>query len=246
MKSLAGRRILITRPQGQNSALAKLLRERGAQPVELPLFAIEPHGSTAANAAVLNAARDWTGWLFTSANAVRAAAGLDPGSWAPGWAIGAATARELGALGHPPTTAPEGDHTSEALLAHPALQQLDGTRFLLCTGVGGRDLIETTLRARGAQVQRLDLYRRVPVDHAPDQGRAAVAVVDAIVCTSGEGVQRLYALTPADLRPQLLSRVLVVPSVRVVELARRQGFADAHAAPRASDEDWVNTLALWL
>lgn len=245
MSALAGRCILITRPRGQNAGLAKLLEDRGALPVELPLFAIEPCGSPLAQAAVMDEARDADGWVFTSANAVHAAARLNPRSWPRTWAIGKATADALRALGQSPTEPFEGNYTSEALLAHPALQQANA-RFLLCTGRGGRTLIESSLRSRGATVERLDLYQRVAIPHTEAQVEEALTRVNAIVCTSGEGVERLQALTPANLMAHLHTRVLVVPSVRVVELARRRGFQAVHAAPRASDEDWVNTLALWL
>lgn len=243
VNSLLGRRILITRPRGQNAALAGLLESRGAIPIELPLFSIEQHGAASVQRDVLRAARDWTGWIFTSVNAVRCAAELDQGQWPTVFAIGNATAQVLRERGHGEVQLRPAGSTSETLLEHPALQNVSEGKFLLCTGAGGRDVIESGLRARGALVERLELYRRASIDYPVAQIEQALRLADAIVCTSGEGVERLHALAPPSLHAQLHSRLLVVPSVRVVELARRLGFVAAHAPAHASDEDWVTYLA---
>lgn len=239
---LRGYRVLCTRPAAQGEALAALLREHGAEPVELPLFRIEPHGDTSAQAQFMDAARTWNGWIFTSANAALRATALDQGPWPTLFAIGAATARSLAVQGRPGALCSAEGSTSEALLDHPALRAASGQRFLLCTGVGGRDVIETALSARGAQVERLELYARVPVEHSTAEVLRALESVDAILCTSGESVERLHALAPAAARATLLSRLLVVPSQRVLELARRLGFLTVRAPAQTSDEALVACL----
>src|SRR3970282_1048852 len=69
---LCGKRVLATRPRRQASALARLLAEEGAVPVELPAIEIEPSYDEAAVGAALEAlsggAYAWA--VFTSANAV--------------------------------------------------------------------------------------------------------------------------------------------------------------------------------
>lgn len=239
---LRGRRVLSTRPAAQGQALVARLRALGAIPVELPLFRIEPQGDDAVQARRLDAARAWSGWIFTSANAVRRAAQLDQGRWPALFAIGAATAHTLAELGHPGAQTAESGSNSEALLDHPALRAPLGLQFLLCTGVGGRGLIEAELAARGAQVERLELYRRVPLTYTAEEVAHAIGNVDAILCTSGENLERLHALAPADALALLRSRVLVVPSPRVLELARRLGFLSVLAPPQTSDEAWVACL----
>lgn len=241
--ALAGRCILVTRPVAQAGHLEHLLRAAGADPLALPLFRIEPTAAREAHSAALAAARHWDGWLFTSVNAARLAAALDAGPWPPLYAIGSATAHALAALGHPGAReAPQGS-TSEDLLRHEALREVRGARFLVVTGEGGRDLLGQTLRDRGARVQRLELYRRAPIDHSPDTLRGALQQVDAIICTSGQGVERLQQLTPADARGLLYARMLVVPSPRVLELARRLGFSDVRAPAAMSDEALVGCLS---
>lgn len=238
----SGLRVLITRPAAQSAGIEALLRQRGAEPLSLPLFEIQPVQDDDAHRHTIESARRWNGWLFTSVNAAREAARLDTGDWPTLYAIGQATANALAALGHPGAHhAPTGS-SSEDLLAHPALQQVQGQRFLICTGEGGRDTLATGLRARGADTHRLELYRRVPVDHPAAAVRTAVESCDAIICTSGEGLGRLRALLPDELLAHAQSRLLVVPSPRVLELARRLGFAEVRAPQRTSDEALVDCL----
>ncbi|MDP2675784.1 MAG: uroporphyrinogen-III C-methyltransferase [Dehalococcoidia bacterium] len=71
-RPLFGKRVLITRTRRQASALARLLAEEGAVPVELPAIEIEPSFDEATVGAALEAlsggAYAWA--VFTSANAV--------------------------------------------------------------------------------------------------------------------------------------------------------------------------------
>lgn len=242
MRALAGRRVLLTRPAQQIEALAQAIRTRGAIPVELPLFGIEPQGDAHAHRLVLDRARDFDGWIFTSANAARLAAALDAGPWPALFAIGAATARALAAAGHRLAQMPVRGSDSEALLDLPVMSEPGGKRFLLLTGVGGRGLIDATLRSRGARIERIELYRRAAIDHAEPTVRAALQDLDAAICTSGEGLERLLALTPVDLHGALRALVLVAPSPRVLELARRLGFVSVSAPVQISDEALVQCL----
>lgn len=234
--------MLSTRPAAQGHTLVALLGERGAIASELPLFRIAPAGDPTAQRAQLASARSASAWIFTSANAARCTAALDAGSWPSLLAIGAATARTLAELGHPDAQFPDMGSDSEALLALPALRAPQGKHFLLCTGVGGRGLIETELAARGAQVERVELYRREPVNYTADIVTQALHNLDALVCTSAESLDRLRAITPDPVLPALLSRLLVVPSVRVLELAGRLGFTAVRAPVQTSDEALIACL----
>ena len=219
-----------------------LLSARGAQPISMPLFDVEALPDTELLQLKLREARDHAGWIFTSANAARLAADLIEGPWPRQFAIGAATATALRTHGHGPAElAPQGS-TSEALLDHPALQNVRGQRFLICTGANGRVELEQTLRERGAQVERVELYRRVPRPYSPNQVGTVLQQIDAILCTSGENLERLHQLVPAAQHRQLLTRVLVLPSPRVLELARRLGFEAIFAPDHTSDEAFVHCL----
>ena len=244
---LSGLRIIVTRPDLQAGTLRLLLEAQGAQAARLPLYAVEASGDDAATRATLDAHRDDAGWIFTSANAVRYAAEIDiaDARWPPLYAIGAATAAALDAAGHPGAAVPEEPASSETLLALEGLQQIDGQRFLLITGENGRELIAPTLQARGATVDTLTLYRRRPVEHEPERIESELAIADAIVITSGQTLDRLWALTPEPMRPLLRALQLIVPSARIREQALALGFADPLLPEAVSDEAIVRCLCQW-
>jgi uroporphyrinogen-III synthase len=239
----AGLRVLVTRPAAQSGPIEQRLRDRGMSPVSLPLFEIVPCGVDATHRARLIEARSWDGWIFTSVNAARRAIALaPPTAWPRLFAIGDATARTLAEAGHAPVHIPPHGSTSEDLLEVPDLQSVHGHRLLICTGEGGRDALAPELRRRGAYVDRLDLYRRVAVEHSERRVRDLVEPCDAVICTSGDGLVRLHALLPEDLRARLAGRLLVVPSQRVLELARRLGFTEVRTSSKTSDEALVDCL----
>lgn len=242
---LAGLRVLVTRPAAQAAGLRDRLLAAGALPQLLPLLRIAPPADPEAAAQQLRAARDAAFWLFTSANAVQAAARLGPQGWPPTLiAIGGGTAAALAKLGYS-ALAPEGAD-SETLLAWPRLQAVAGEELLIVTGEGGRGLLAQTLAERGAQVRVARCYRREPVPHDPQTVVAALAAVDIALLTSGEALEQLLALTPEAERPRLWSLPLVVPSARVVELARRLGFRAALRVPDAvSDAAYLACLLRW-
>jgi uroporphyrinogen-III synthase len=220
---LASVRVLVTRPAHQAENLCRLIEAEGGTVVRLPLLTIEPGAQGAEARKRLAEPRDL--WIFTSANAVRHAQPLAAGAWpARLAAIGPATATAIAAAGHAAAATPLSGNTSEALLALPDLQSLQGTRILLVTGEGGRDLLERELAARGASVERAEVYRRVPLPYPPEAVASALRKSDVIVITSGESLEHLVRLTPEGSRTSLLKKPLVVPGVRVVEKARELGF----------------------
>ena len=221
--ALAGVRVLVTRPAHQAENLCRLIEAEGGTVLRLPLLAIEPGTQGAEARKRLAAGHDL--WIFTSANAVRHAQPLVAGAWpARLAAIGPATAAAMAAAGQADAATPLAGASSEALLALPELQGLQGVRVLLVTGEGGREVLERELAARGASVERAEVYRRVPLPYPPDAVAAALRKSDVIVITSGESLEQLVRMTPEGARAALLKKPLVVPGARVVEKARELGF----------------------
>jgi len=220
---LAGVRVLVTRPAHQAENLCRLIEAEGGTAVRLPLLTIEPGAQTAEARKRLAAGHDL--WIFTSANAVRHAQLLAVGAWpARLAAVGPATASAIAAAGHAGAATPLTSASSEALLALPDLQSLPDVRVLLVTGEGGRDLLERELAARGASVERAEVYRRVPLPYPPEAVASALRKSDVVVITSGASLEHLVRLTPEGSRASLLKKPLVVPGARVVEKARELGF----------------------
>ncbi len=232
-EGLPGRVVLVTRPAETADALLRLLRHAGAEVIHLPMQCIEPRRELPRPASLGGPdgpEDDW--WIFTSANAARHFVRDEHPLRTPRIAaIGAATAATLEAIGLPPDLVPADAYTSEALLATPEMQAVDGERILIITGEGGRDRLRRELTARGAEVRVLAVYRRVPSTVTPEQLSAALERAQDLIVTNGEALQRLLALCPEAQRERLLSRRLVVPTARVVEMAKSLGFTGPVLAP---------------
>lgn len=243
--TLHGLRVVVTRPAAQAELLCRLLAARGAEVRRLPLQAIEPARAPALAARQLAEQREASAWIFTSTNAVRFAAMLDAGVWPPCIAVGAATAAALQALGQS-AASPQSAYSSEGLLALPELQDVAGHQYLIVTGEDGIDHLREGLRARGAQVHKALVYRRVALPHPPEAVTQALRRAQAAIVTSAEALQRLYALSAGADHAALLKLQLVVPSRRVVEQAQELGFVRAPLLPDPiADAAYVQCLERW-
>ncbi|MGH8456650.1 MAG: uroporphyrinogen-III synthase, partial [Stenotrophobium sp.] len=168
-QSLAGLRVLVTRPAHQADNLCRLIATLGGRPLRLPLLDIVPVPHAAGAQRLLDAARGFDWWIFTSTNAVEYARSLAQGDWpAQLAAVGLATAAALEAGGHVVTT-PLGAYSSEGLLELPQFQEIAGQSILLVTGEGGLEALAPVLRARGARVEVAAVYRRVPLPYAGER-----------------------------------------------------------------------------
>lgn len=140
------------------------------------------------------------------------------------YAVGAATAevlhRLLGVEVHTPP--PEaGEDTSEALLISDSLQRLDNERVLLVAGEGGRTLFANTLKARGAQVTRLAVYRRLLIPPPPGlHQHLSAGDYQVLVVSSGEILEHLARWCSQAA----LNQPLIVSSSRLATLAGELGF----------------------
>ncbi|WP_051362325.1 uroporphyrinogen-III synthase [Solimonas soli] len=243
--SLRGLRVLVTRPAAQADALCQMLAARGADVLRLPLQAIAPARQPALLMRALAEARSAEAWIFTSVNAVEQARALDAGVWPRAIAVGAATAAALERLGVT-VVAPAASYNSEGVLALPELQQCAGRRYALITGEDGRTLIADTLRARGAELTTLAVYRRVDLPYPPAQIAELLAATDVAIVTSGEALAQLARLLPAGDAGLLRRLQLVVPSQRVVEQARQIGVLAAPLMPeQVADASYVRCLEAW-
>ena len=248
MKTLAGLRVLVTRPAHQAEGLCVLLRQAGAEVLRLPLLAVEPVADPAAAAARLRRAQGGDSWIFTSANAVHAALRLDPGgAWPALAAAGAATAAALRRAGHEGVVTPLRGDGSAGLLEDPFFAAVSGQRILIVSGEDTLPGLAEGLRARGAEVEVAAVYRRRPVPHEAAAVGAALDGADVAIVSSGEALAQLQRLTPADRRERLLGLQLALPSPRVVEKARQAGFRQPPLLPtRVSDTAYVELLQHWL
>ncbi|MBL8467511.1 uroporphyrinogen-III synthase [Methyloversatilis discipulorum] len=232
--ALSGRGVLVSRPRAQAAALSDAIRAAGGHPLEFPLIDIEPLADTAAVTAASATLDDAALAVFVSANAVAHALDLilPRRAWPaalPAATVGEQSAQALRARGIARVLVPQqGRFDSEALLALPELSAaaLAGRRVLIFRGDGGRELLGDTLRARGATVEHIACYRRVPPrDCAPLCEAVRSDALHALTITSSESLRNLLALPGLDCADALRALPLFAPHARIAEQAREQGFA---------------------
>nr|WP_206063515.1 uroporphyrinogen-III synthase [Oceanimonas sp. MB9] len=239
---------MVVRPEPQNRSLCEVLHRAGHQPVASPLLHFAPGAELDRVTALLGelGSRDYV--IAVSAQAVNFADNAlktQGQSWpaATYVAVGEATGQAFAAAGLTDVLVPD-DPRSEGMIALPQLRSPAGRRVLILRGDGGRDMMAPTLAARGAQVAYCEVYRRCYRD---DAGSELVKEwqhrgVDSIIITSGGLLQHLFRLAAHSARDWLLSRLLIVPSIRVVEQAKALGFTHIINAKGASNPALLNAL----
>jgi uroporphyrinogen III methyltransferase/synthase len=197
---LAGRRIVVTRARAQASDLVQRLTMLGAEVVCVPVIRIEPlPDQTLLRRALASLATyDWV--VFTSANAADVAC-TEPAAFAGTRvaAIGPATAAALDRLGVRVALVPQ-PHVAEALVAALVARGVVGKRILVPSAERARPVLGDGLRAAGAVVDVIPVYRTV----AEDGAGAALArdlrsgAVAAVTFTSSSTVEHFAALVGPD------------------------------------------------
>lgn len=217
MTALAGRRILVTRPRELAQGLADLIARAGGTPVLYPAIEILDLEDERPVRAQLACAAERDLAVFVSPSAVRKGFELHAGPWpARIAAVGEGTRRALQERGVREVLAPEARADSEALLALPALREVDGSHILIVRGVGGRELLARALRARGARVEIAECYRRAPPSAPPP-----ASALEAACVNSAEALDHLVA---AFGRERLRALPVLVPHARVEQHARAIGL----------------------
>lgn len=188
--TLAGKRIVVTRPRELAGGLAALIAKARGEALLYPTIEIRDPEDAAPARALLARLQEFDLAVFVSPSAARKALELAAGrAWPRVAAVGEGTRRELEQRGFRDVIAPSGQADSEALLALPELAQVTGFRVLILRGAGGRELLGETLAARGAKVEYAECYRRVRPAALPPDGR-----IDAVCVSSGEALANLVAM----------------------------------------------------
>jgi uroporphyrinogen-III synthase len=220
--------------------------------VRLPVIEIRPASDTAGIKERLGPIEAFDLVIFTSANAVRFGVALvGHGIEAPLAAIGPATARALGEAGHRVSVTPGGGFDSESLLSHPLLARPEGRRILLIKGMHGRDLLETRLAERGAQVVVADVYTRERASHSASvlgalEQEFAAGKIQVVTATSVEIAAGLLDIATPALRRAFDRIHWLVPGSRVAAALRERGVSGpVLAANTAEDQDLVAAVMRW-
>ncbi len=167
-RPLAGQRIVVTRARAQASSLSARLRELGAEVVEMPAIRVEPLDPGPLYDA-LDRVNDYDWLMLTSQNAVelvwRAMRARALDARALGHtriaAIGRATADALLDHGIAPDVVPERFVAESLVEALGRRDDVEGRRVLLPRATDARDVLPDGLRALGARVDVVSIYRTV-------------------------------------------------------------------------------------
>jgi uroporphyrinogen-III synthase/RimJ/RimL family protein N-acetyltransferase len=214
---LSGRRVLVTRAVHQAGKLSEGLRALGAEPVEVPVLEIRPPASFAPVDSALGQLDGYDWLILTSANTVWAlaerAAALGIGFVQPALlkvaAVGEATAAAARKAGLQVALVPA-SYVAESLIEELA-DRAKGKRILLARAEVARDVIPDALRAAGAAVDVVDVYRNALPEAAAALLREALAArIDAVTFTSSSSATHLFEATRAAGVAWPLAGVLAV------------------------------------
>jgi uroporphyrinogen-III synthase len=222
--------IAVTRPTEQAKSLCRMIEQHGGVAIEFPLIAVsalENYQRFEQQITQL-ASTDWA--IFISSNAVDFAMPrvLKTYGQLPAQlkfaAIGQQTAHALSQYGVNKVLIPEGRYDSETLLALPEMQHVEGNRIAIFRGVGGRELMAETLKARGAHVYFAESYQRVNpqknttlLDRQWQQNK-----LDTIIVTSSEAMRYLLQMSANETWLQHVT--LCVNHERIAEQPRQLGL----------------------
>ena len=143
---------------------------------------------------------------------------------------------------------PEREFNSEGLLAHAALNNIDGKYVMLFRGEKGRTVLANTLKTRGAKLIETIVYRRVKpmIDASLSLLAWQQGMVNIIVSTSLEGLHNLFDLLGSEGKSWLQETPLLVISPPMLESAKALGYKmEPIIADNASDKAILAALREW-
>lgn len=228
----------VTRPNPDGEAMAKLVREAGMVPWQMPVMDI--FWQSPAHEALRQLMQAHI-VIVTSRYAVTSLekSGIHWPKNVIYMAVGAATGKALQQIGIEPIVPTQSD--SEGLLSEPVLAHTEGKVVVILKGEGGRTTLRTQLTKRGALVTEIPLYRRIckPVDQGmlttflqQEQAIVTVASAESLTCAMNA--------TPAGFRRRLMTLSLAVMSERIADFARAKGWqGDIQVATMMSSQGLI-------
>jgi len=254
-RPLRGRRIVLTRPLAQSGDFEERVGALGGEPVVAAAIEIvAPDSWTIADAALRRVGTyDWL--AFTSANAVRMLVDRADAIGVPRdelrsrrlAVVGPATAAVVRTTLRPPDFAPT---VNTAEMLGEEITDVDNTRVLLPRGNLADDTLPAALRARGAFVDEVVVYRTVP-----GPGITAIvagvreSAVDALLFASASAVRFVADALVADTASTGLRRqrwpVAACLGPVTASAAQACGFQSVIVADDATQNELIDAVARW-
>ncbi|MDO6620727.1 MULTISPECIES: uroporphyrinogen-III synthase [unclassified Shewanella] len=237
-------KVLLSRPEGRNQAMADKLKAKGVDFMVTPLLAVVPTH----NRINPNTLTQADSLIFISTNAVKFAA-ISLNDKFPDcryYAVGQATADALSQYNITPEIAPEDSQDSEGLLSLTSLSDIKNQHIVIVRGIGGRETIAEQLTLRQANVCYWEVYQRsLPkLDSALVCSQWQQFGIDTIIVTSGDVLENLIKLVPKELFAWLQSCHIIVPSNRVEQRAKIVGLTHVTNASGANTQAVLAALSV--
>lgn len=221
--ALDGVGILVTRPEGRAAELNQAIEDAGGSIVAFPVLEIETRDETILEDEQASLpAPDIA--IFVSTNAVKFGLRYIPETGVKIAAIGPTTRASIEAEGRKVDIYPDSGFDSEHLLQEADLKQVQGRNVRIVRADSGRELLATVLRERGARVDYLSAYRRLPKRHTDIElerleGTWLAGGIQFVTVMSVATFDSLWSLLPDSCRNALPATPLVTPSERVIQTA---------------------------
>ncbi|MGM0526501.1 MAG: uroporphyrinogen-III synthase [Pseudomonadota bacterium] len=231
--------VLVIQPLRSRRRLLDTLHAAGRPVIEHSFITIEPIDTGALDLTHCDAV------IWVSKNAVLQAhtqrVTLNPRGRM--YAVGPGTARLAAELFNLPCQCPVTEHASESLLNLPELIELNGQRWAILKGKGGRELLANSLVARGASLENVVLYQRVkkPLKD-PELVQRWISQIDTIVVTSAEQLSYFLSELPKEAATWLQRCHWVVPSQRLAQLIPFAKPESITITQSASENAMINAL----
>jgi uroporphyrinogen-III synthase len=242
--------VVVTRAEGVDGPLTRLLSRHGARVLHWAVVAIEPPDDPASLEEGLDRLSSYDWIVFTSPRAVAAVQERRP--QAPAGvrvaAVGAATARQLRSTGWPVDIEPAAAG-GVGLVEEFRRFGCDGLRVFFPASSIARETVSKELTARGATVDQVVAYQTVPGSLDAAQCLAAIDTGGATVVTfaSPSAVEGLESALGRAGFERLMAACPAVVIGRTTERAlNRAGFPAAAAAQPSTLEGLSDAVALAL
>ena len=252
---LSDLRVLVTRPLHQHASLCSAIEDNGGEAKHFPLFAIEPVNEPILVQQIKTKVENLDNYqliIFISTNAVKFGALWINDYWqrfpvgVGVLAMGPSTARKVSIELNCGVVASDAGASSEDILLLDELADISGSKVAIVRGIGGRELLAESLRQRGAEVDYIEVYRRMPTQKSGEELAAVLRRenINIFVVTSGESLARLDRLIKdtVQLAHTIRSIPIIVPSNRVAKDAAQLGYTKVKLALGADDEAIINAL----
>lgn len=242
--------VLVTRPDQQGKALCEMLNKEGIAAWHLPLFSIEAGRELNQLPNKMSQLKAGDYVLAVSKNAVSYAseslynAGFHWREDLHYFAVGQRSAEFFSSHSEQNVHFPFAQENSEGLLNLPFMQDLTDKQILILRGNGGRELFPQQAQQRGASLDIVECYQRIPIQYDRQQQSDMLkrAGINTIFITSSEILHLLVEFVPEEEHSWLKSCNLIVVSQRIAQVAQQLGWQQITIAPRADNQSLLDAV----